>query len=329
MSLSFVTPTAALVALVGLVALAVNLAGDRRVAQICKVLGVEPPPPRAGRGIKLAILALTGIVALALAQPVIARQGPINGRKDAEAFFVFDVTRSMGARLHRDSPTRLTRARAEALALRNELPGIPIGVASFTDRLLPHLFPTLRTNSFVSVIDRSLGIDKPPALIPWGNTNGTKIGALDELATQNYFPPQAHRRLAVVFTDGESQEFNSSTLQKKLVDAHIRLVFVRLWKPDERVFDLPGGTPNPYYTADPASGGRLDSAAATLGAPVFAEGRTGEIAAAVKARLGNGPDGERGRELQSHALGPLVLLLALVPLAYILWRRNLEHALAA
>ena len=37
-----------------------------------------------------------------------------------------------------------------------------MGVASLTDRVLPHLFPTLGANAFAAVVDSGIGIERPP-----------------------------------------------------------------------------------------------------------------------------------------------------------------------
>jgi hypothetical protein len=322
MTISFLTPISALVALVGAVALGVTLFGERRLAGLCRLLGLRPPTVRATLPVKAAIALLTVILAVAVAQPVAATQGAVRGRTDAEVFFVFDVTRSMSARASLATPSRLDRARSDALALRNDLPDLPVGVASLTDRLLPLLFPTLRTNSFLGVISRSLGIDKPPSELPWGNANGTRLVVLGDIATQNYFDPNVRHRVAVVFTDGETRPFNTAATAKELARAGVRVIFVHIWGAAERVFN-PDGSANPFYTPDPTSSQTLRFVAAQLDARVFGEREMPATAAAVRAAVGTGKQGVRGHELRSRLLTPFVLLLAIFPLAFILWRRNL------
>lgn len=325
MTISFLTPTAALVALVGAAALCVTLFGERRLVGLCRLLGLQPPTVRSTLPVKAALVLLTAIVALAVAQPVASTQAAVRGRTDAEVIFVFDITRSMAARTSPAGPSRLDRASSDALALRNDLPGLPVGVASLSDRLLPLLFPTLRTNSLLAVTSRALGIDKPPSQLPWGNANGTRLVVLKDIATENYFDSHARHRVAVVFTDGETRPFDTAATAKLLARAGVHVIFVHVWRPDERVIN-PDGSANPFYTPDPTSPQTLRSIAAQLGARVFEGRQIGAAAAAVRASVGTGKEGVRGHELQTRLLTPFVLLLAMFPLGFILWHRNLAHA---
>jgi hypothetical protein len=52
----------------------------------------------------------------------------------------------------------------------------------------------------------------------------------------------------------------------------------------------------------------------------------GQAAAAVRAVIGKGPTTARGRELNSFLLAPYVLLFAIVPLGFLLFRRNFPRA---
>jgi hypothetical protein len=105
-AISFVTPLGALIALVGLVPLAVLLVEETRLRALCERLGLRPAGRRPSLEVGIALTALTAVLALALAQPVVARHTTRKGRADAEAFFVFDVSRSMSAHAV-GSPSRL------------------------------------------------------------------------------------------------------------------------------------------------------------------------------------------------------------------------------
>ena len=59
-------------------------------------------------------------------------------------------------------PTRFHRAKELAIALRDSLADVPAGVASLTDRALPHLTPTADRAAFASVVHEALGIERPP-----------------------------------------------------------------------------------------------------------------------------------------------------------------------
>ena len=91
MSVSFLTPLAALVGLVGLLAAWAVLTGRRRSAAVGTALGLPAAGPRA-TVIDLVLLALVaGLVALAAAQPVVARSEATVGREGAEVLVVMDV----------------------------------------------------------------------------------------------------------------------------------------------------------------------------------------------------------------------------------------------
>jgi len=197
MSVSFATPLAAtLVVLVGLVPLGVLLSERRRLHRLCGQLGLRPPQGRQATSVVIALTLLVALLALAAAQPVVATTTTERGRADAEAFFVLDTSRSMAAADAAGSPTRLDRARADAKELRARLPGLAVGVASLTDRVLPHLFPTMSMNDFNATLDESLAIDRPTSSLAYGDAVGTKLGALSDLVAANYFSPGAKRRAA-------------------------------------------------------------------------------------------------------------------------------------
>jgi transposase InsO family protein len=323
-SISFASPLGALVALVGLVPLAVLLAGRQRLRALCATLGLRPPSERSRLPTFVALLALVGLLALAAAQPVAARQTTSKGRADAEAFFVFDVSRSMGARAP-GGPSRLERAKADGKRLRAALPDLPVGVASLTDRLLPHLFPSVSLNAFNATVDDGLGIDRPTSSFPYGNINATKVGSLGDLVTGRYFPDSAKRRIVVLFTDGESRQEDFSTLPTLFGDAHVKAFFFRYWSPQERIYV--NGRLNTAYAPDPTTEALLPDLARALSTRVFSPGQTTAAAAAIRAAIGKGPITTRGRDLGSVLLTPYVLLLALVPLVFLIVRtEGLESA---
>ena len=326
MRVTLVTPLAGLVALVGLVPLVLLVLGRSRLKALCAELRLEPPEGRSLLTGAVALVLLSALLGLAAAQPVLATHSALDGRADAEAYFVFDVSRSMSARAL-GSPTRLDRARQDAKAVRVQLPGLPVGVASMTDRLLPHLFPSVSVNAFDATLDESLAIDRPTSSLPYGNSLGTKVGALQELTIGRYFDGRAKRRVALVFTDGETLPNDLSTLQEFLGEGGIKVVFLRYWRPNERVYDDKGNR-NPAYVPDPDAEATFDAAAKGLGAPVLDPGQTRDAVAAVNRVVGEGPLTARERELDSRLLTPYVLLVALVALGYLLARRDAPKWLA-
>ena len=60
------------------------------------------------------------------------------------------------------------------------------------------------------------------------------------------------------------------------------------------------------------------------GGSVCAEGQTLRVVDAVLRALGSGPTAKAGRERRTHPLGRYVALVAFVPLALVLRRRNLR-----
>jgi hypothetical protein len=317
-SISFVTPLGGLVALVGLVPLAVLLAGRQRLRALCAALGLRPPSDRRNLPTLVALVVLVSLLALAAAQPVAARRTTAKGRADAEAYFVFDVSRSMGARLRPGAPTRLSRAKADAKRLRAALPGLPVGVASLTDRLLPHLFPSVSVNAFNAALDGSLGVDRPTSSFPYGNINATKLGALGDVVNGRYFPESAKRRVVVVFTDGETRTDSLAAVPSLFADAHVKAFFFRYWQPQERIYI--NGRINTAYAPDPGTESILSTVARTMSTRVFAPGETAQAVDAIRAAIGKGPITTRGRDLDSVLLTPYVLLAALVPLLFLLAR---------
>ena len=318
MTFGFLSPGAALVGLVVAAALLVLALAERRSRRLAARLGLEPPRRRSALPVAVAVLLIGGIVALAAAQPVVSGVHSKQARADAEAIFVFDITRSMLAAPRRGEPNRFARERAVAKQLRAELVEVPVGITSLTDRVLPHLFPSPSLNTFTATVDRVLGIERPP---PDRARRGvaTQFAALGALAHQNYFGVESRRRVAVVFSDGESLPFDALTLAGALERARIVPVFIQFWSPDERVYRR-GGIER--YRPEPSADLRLREVAAALGGSAFHEGSLDDALAAIREAIGEGPVGAYGAELQTRTLSAWVLAFAFVPLVYVLWRRN-------
>lgn len=276
---------------------------------------------RQSLGVAAALLLTGPLLGLAAAQPVVAKQRTVIGRSDAEVYLVVDVSLSMGARASSHGPTRLDRARAFATRLRAELPGIPVGLASLSDRLLPHLFPTPSFNSFVATLNRSLGVGRPPTQLSWQNSLGTKLDALANLGTSGFFSPQARHRYTVVLTDGETLPTGGRALGMALRSGRVGIAFARFWRPSEHVY-LAGGRIDPVYLPNTRSSRSFPLLAERLGARVFAEDGASSAGTSVRAALGRGKQAARGRELQSFELGPFTAAAAMLPLLYVLLRRN-------
>jgi hypothetical protein len=322
LTVALLSPEAGLVALLAAAALAATYAVEVRSRRLCRMLGLRPARLSAAALPAVAIALAGGLLGLAAAQPVVSEQRPLEGRTDAEVLVVLDITRSMLARPSPGRPARFERARAAAKELRGALPGVPVGLVSLSDRVLPHLFPTPSENAFAATLDRAMGVERPPP-DRLGRGRITALGALATLATHNFFGAGSRKRVAVVVTDGESVPVDAGTLRARFFRTRITPVFLHVWALEERVFAA-GGRIERGYRPDPASRELLASLAATLDGGAFAEAELGAAVAATRAAVGDGPRGEHGRELQAVELAPVAALAAVAPLLLLLWRRNLS-----
>jgi len=317
-AVSFLTPWAAAVGAIALVGVGALVASERRSRRLCSVLGLEPRPAGTFRLEAGALAAVGLLLGLAAAQPVVSRVQAIDGRTDVEAIAVFDISRSMLARPSRSASPRIDRARAFAKELRFGLVEIPTGVASLTDRLLPHLFPTLSATAFTATVDRAVEIDRPP---PERRANrATAFAALGDLGRQNFFGASARVRVAIILTDGESVPFNLGELRSLLLRGRVAAYFVHVWHPEDRVYGSRGERES--YRPDPGSRAILERVAREVGGGFFSEQELPAALAAVRRRLGEGTIASRGQELRAVALAPYVVAAAALPLALVLLRRN-------
>jgi hypothetical protein len=320
MTLSLLTPLGVLLAIGLLVPLVALRRARRKATRVRATLGVVEPARRSLM-LPLVGLVLGGVLlGLAAAQPVLAwtRDRPV--RTDAEAFIVFDISRSMLARRDLHSPTRLERAKDAAATLRASVSDVPVGVASLTDRVLPHLFPTSDEDVFAATVQRSIGIEQPPPRASF-LTGATSLNALATLRGLHYFTPTSTKRLAIVLTDGESQPVSNARIGGLFRRTPpIEVVFVQFWGEDEHVFTR--GVPEPQYRADPAARAALDRLAASAHGAVYSEAQVGEAASKARELLGSGPTVVQGEQAGHVALAPYLAAAALLPFGLLLWRRD-------
>lgn len=321
MGIGFLTPVAALFGLLAAVPLAVFLARQRRAGQVQRALGLATQAPHRKALLAASLAAVPLLVGVAAAQPVVTSTRTVPQRSDAEVFVVVDTSRSMLASAAPGEPARIDRAREEALALQEQLQDVPVGIASMTDRVLPHAFPTVDRRVFRETMREAIGIERPPPSTSFG-TNVTTLDSLAAIPTLAFFAPAARKRAVVVFTDGESQPV-SSTLSSGYAQASppIDVTFVRIGDANERIFE--SGVPEAGYAPDPTARSILADAAAALEGRVYAEGEAAAAAAAVREALGAGPTTPRRIEGHRRGLMPWVALLAVAPLGFVLYRRNL------
>ena len=320
MSLSVLTPLGALLALGLVVPLVALLRARRKAGRVRDGLGVEQPGRRVVATPLAALVVGAALLGLAAAQPVFEWTEDRTVRTDAEAFVVVDVSRSMLARRDVGSPPRLERARAVASSVRASLPDIPVGVATLTDRVLPHLFPTTDAEVFEATLRRSIGIEKPPPRSSFA-TGATSLNALATLRGLRYYTPTSTARLAIVLTDGESQPVANARIGGLFRrNPAIEVVFVQLWDEDERVFTR--GVPEPQYLPDPSARSVLDRLAASADGAVYSERQVDAVQGKARELLGDGPSVVTGEQAGQLALAPYLAAAALLPFGLLLWRRD-------
>ena len=319
MNVSFLTPVAFFFGLLAAVPLAVFVGRRRRADRIRAALGLGGGSGRSWVALAVSLAAVPVLVGVAAAQPVITSARTVPQRSDVEVFVVVDTSRSMLASSGTARPTRFERAQEDAVALQEQLRDIPLGLASFTDRVLPHLFPTVDQRVFRETTREALGIERPPPSTSFG-TNVTDLDALGAVPTLAFFKPATTKRALVVFTDGESQA--TETLATDFAsDPPIDVTFVRMGDASERIWE--SGVAEPGYVPVPNAAELLTAAATAVEGRVLDEGQVTEVAAAVRSAVGAGPTTPRRIEGNRQALMPYVALLTIIPLGFVLYRRNL------
>jgi hypothetical protein len=316
---SFVTPLAALFALSALVPLGVFVRRRRRLRDVERTLGLVGPSVRSQVSLLLPLAAVPALLGIAAAQPVIETTRTVRERTDAQVFVVLDVSRSMLASAEPGAPTRFERARQISLGLRDSLPEVPVGIASLTDGVLPHLFPTTDGRVFAATLAKALDIEQPPPGAFY-LTVATNLNALRSVPESGYFPPSAKKRVLVVLTDGETQPVAGELARAFKRRPQIETIFVHVWSPDERIYET--GVAEGGYRPDSGSEAALARVASLVGGQVFGENDARGAASAAREALGEGETVDRRHDSGRLALMPYLTLVALVPLALLLARRN-------
>ena len=320
LALTFASPWSALVGLAVAAPLAALLVAARRSARVATLLRLEPAPVRTL--VPAAVIALlAALVALAAAEPIARAERARYARTDAEAWFVVDTSRSMLAAASPAEPTRFARVTEAAVRLRARLGEVPAGIASFTDRVLPNIFPTSSRPAFAATALRALAVNRPPPAGQFASMS-TSLDGLTALVHDHFFSPGARRRLVVVLTDGETLPFDVRATARVFPADRYRLLVIQFWSASERVFRA-DGTPEQYVPNRLATVDTKRLAKAARGA-VFDESQLDEAAAAARRFLGQGPERRLGSERQPRSFAPWLLGAALAPLGLLLWRRPLR-----
>jgi hypothetical protein len=320
MTVRLLTPLAALFALTALAPLAVFVVRRRRLSEIRRSLGLADPALRSQLPSLACLAAVPALLGLAATQPVVETGRTVSERTDAQAFVVLDVSRSMLAASRPGAPTRLERAREIALELREQLPEVPFGIATLTDRVLPHLFPTTDRQVFAATLERAVDIERPPPGAFY-LTFATNLSSLRSVPEKGYFGDAARKRVLVVLTDGETQPLGDELSAAFRRRPAIRTVFVHVWNADERIYET--GVAEGGYRPDAGSRASVERAASLVGGQAVEEGQTAEALRAVRDAVGEGPTVARAHESGRLALMPWIALAALVPLVFVLLARNM------
>jgi hypothetical protein len=320
MQLVFLTPLGALVAVGAVLPIAALVLHERRARRVRRTLRLDEPTGRARVSTALALASVPVLLGLAVAQPVLRSEQVQRVRKDAEAFYVFDTSASMRASTGRRRPTRLERALSVAARMHLSLEDVRSGIATMTDRVLPDLFPTADEQVFTATLDEAVGVDRPPA--KGLSALASTFASLDAFVGTNFFDAGIRHRLVIVFTDGESAPYPSDLLRAAL---HVRprssFVIIRFWHPNERIYTSRGTDPG--YRPQTTSESMTRQLASISGGRAFDENQFGAALQAARRAIGNGPLERLGHGLHVVALSRWLVLATLVPLAFLLWRRNL------
>jgi hypothetical protein len=319
---TFLSPLGGLLALAVVVPLAAFAVAERRRRRVAAVLALHETHSVSRGAVTAALLLIAALLGLAATQPTLVNKTARKVRPDAAAFVVIDTSRSMLASSGAAAPNRFARAQAFALQLRAKLPDVRVGLASMTDRVLPHLFPSADREAFAVTMQKTIGIERPPPTDGF-NTVITTLGALTRVATDNFFPQAARRRVLIVLTDGESNRFVDSSVGALFKRPPVvKTVYVRFWGPREHVY-LTNGETDPAYRLDPSSKTTIEHIAeATDGVAI--EGEDVDAAAdAARSMLGSGPKVADKRERRRLDLAPYLALGVFAPLGFLLYRRNL------
>jgi hypothetical protein len=320
MAVSFLSPYAALAGLLVLVPLGALLVRERNARRVRRLLGAGGPPTKAHAPVVGALLLAFALLAAAAAQPVVRTERTVNVRTDAEAFVVFDISRSMLASASPGEPRRIDRAIARSVELREALGDLPVGVATLTNRVLPNLFPTTDRSAFAAVVGQSIGVNRPPGTEFGRFRTATDVAALKSVASENYFAPTSVERLAVLLTDGESSAFAPRRLVEELEQGGVDVVVMRFWGERERVWGE-GGAPEPLYRPTRVALAPVEELARLTGSGrVFEETELTATVAAIRAATGSGKTMPTVLPGRTSSLAPWLVLAACVPFALLLLR---------
>jgi hypothetical protein len=307
MTLTVAHPAAALVALVGLVPVAVSLVRARAAGGARAALGLPRSTPLARLARPLALACGFALLGLAAAQPSIRQQHERRARTDAQLLVLLDTSRSMLAAARPNGQPRYRRAAAFARRLHAALPELAVGVGSLSNRVLPYLFPTVDDRAFQTVLDRSYGVQRPPPALD-SDRWVTSFDKLSEVATHRFFARSVRKRLVVVLSDAETRPFDAVSVLRTLRRHQVAPIVVRFWRADERIAGDSYRATQPRELADLRASGW----------PAYPETDFEGVVAQARRTLGTGPVATVGYQRRDTSIAPIVALAALAPFLLVL-----------
>ena len=311
--MTFLTPLGGLAALAALLFAAAALSAYRRVDVVRGSLRLPAPTRRTALLRTSLVAAAIALLGLAATQPALTRTSSLRQRRDVQAVFVLDTSRSMAAAVSPRAPTRLDRAVEAAVRLRDAVPQVEAGVVTLTDRVLPDLLPVLDREGFTGVVERAVRIESPPPRAT--GVRATSYAALADIARGNVFAPGASRRIVVLLTDGESNPVVTGDLAQALPASRgYRFLAIRFWRGDESVY-RGDGKPEAAYRPDASGRATLHDLAAALGGRSFEESERGSAASYLRHVVGKAPTTHAAGSRRRIALAPYLGLLCLLAFA--------------
>ncbi len=217
-------------------------------------------------------------------------------RTDAEAFYVFDVSRSMLAASSAGAHAPHRACGGSRGEVHGPLAKLPSGVASLTDRVLPHLFPTGGRGG-LHRHPRARAHHRPsaaPGLRPGGERSSRR--SIRSPATPSSARASKHR-VVIVLTDGESRPYDVADLRQTLASGPpLDFIVVRIWTSPDRVWN--GDTQVADYRADPSSERRTGQLASRPAPRSSRQVTQTASSAPCGSSVGSGPEVEGGRLLR-------------------------------
>ena len=319
MGFTFLTPIDAVFVLAAAIPLAALWLAQTRMERVRRLFSLKSPRRRELAGVVAALVLLPALMGVAAAQPVVVQHHLLPQRLDVQLFFVFDTSTSMSARTEPRGPTRLELAKREAEEIVPKLGTIPVGLATMTDRVLPDLMPTTNLSLFRRTLAQSVGIDRPPPSQIYRG-RATQFSALYPISRSNLYSPGVRHRILVVFTDGEFVPVNPAIGYDLARVMTVYPLFVHIWAPTDRIYRH--GRVDRRYRPDPTSATELSQFAAASHGHVYGEDDLRALTQEIKAEAGSSPVETDILGYARVALAPWFVLAGVIPLGFLLYRRN-------